>query len=267
MWLVKYALQFRNTFYVLAVLILFCGVGASAVMPKGVLPEVNIPVVTVVWTYTGLDTPEMGSRVTTYAETSISNNVSSIREMRSTTLEGITIQRITFQPDVSIDLVPPGIQPPVIIQFTASSVPVIQMVMFVGPGGAAATLRLHAVPPPPDDHESGCDDAATVWRLAAADHGGTRPACLAGARADAAGRHQPDQRAERHRPIGPGEDRRHPIPHPAELRDGLQGGEHVVLNLPAEVGNGGKVKPQEDTGDQNQQQGPETSQAGGKKDG
>ncbi len=128
MWLVKYALKFRNTFYVLAVLILFCGVGASAVMPKDVLPEVNIPVVTVVWTYTGLDTPEMGSRVTTYAETSISNNVSSIREMRSTTLQGITIQRITFQPDVSINLaisqivaatnsvravLPPGIQPPV----------------------------------------------------------------------------------------------------------------------------------------------------------
>ena len=67
MWLVKYALKFRNTFYVLAMLILFCGVGASAVILKDVLPEVSIPVVTVVWTYTGLDTPEMESRVTTYA--------------------------------------------------------------------------------------------------------------------------------------------------------------------------------------------------------
>jgi multidrug efflux pump subunit AcrA (membrane-fusion protein) len=53
----------------------------------------------------------------------------------------------------------------------------------------------------------------------------------------------------------------------AELRDGLQCGERVVLNLPADVGNGGKVQPQENTGDQKQQQGPQTSQAGGKKPG
>ncbi len=144
MGLVKYALKFRNSFYVLAVLILLAGIGASVVMPKDVLPEVNIPVVTVVWTYTGLDTPEMESRITTYAEVSISNNVSSIRTMESTTLQGITIQRIYFQPDVSIDLaisqivaatnavravLPPGIQPPVVMRFTASSVPVIQLVM------------------------------------------------------------------------------------------------------------------------------------------
>ena len=144
MWLVKYALKFRNSFYVLAILILLAGVGASIVMPKDVLPEVNIPVVTVVWTYTGLDTPEMESRVTTYAEVSVSNNVSGIRNMESTTLQGIAIQRIYFQPDVSIDLaisqivaatnavravMPAGIQPPVVMRFTASSVPVIQLVM------------------------------------------------------------------------------------------------------------------------------------------
>ncbi len=144
MWLVKYALKFRNSFYVVALLILLCGAGAAVVMPKDVLPEVDIPVVTVVWTYTGLDTPEMESRVTTYAEVSISNNVSSIRNMESTTLQGISIQRIYFQPDVSIDLaisqivaatnsvravMPAGIQPPVVMRFTASSVPVIQLVM------------------------------------------------------------------------------------------------------------------------------------------
>jgi multidrug efflux pump subunit AcrB len=50
MWLVLYALKFRNTFYVLSALILLCGIGACIVMPKDVLPEVNIPVVTVVWT-------------------------------------------------------------------------------------------------------------------------------------------------------------------------------------------------------------------------
>jgi multidrug efflux pump subunit AcrB len=144
MWLVKYALKFRITFYVMSILILLAGVGAYVVMPKDVLPEVNIPVVTVVWTYTGLDTPEMQQRVTTYTEFSLSNNVNGIRDLQSTTLQGVTITRIYFQPDVSIDLalaqvtastnsiralLPPGIQPPVIMRFSASTVPVIQLAL------------------------------------------------------------------------------------------------------------------------------------------
>jgi multidrug efflux pump subunit AcrB len=61
MWLVQYALKFRITFYVMSILILLAGVGAYFMMPNDVLPQVNIPVVTVVWTFTGLDTPEMKS--------------------------------------------------------------------------------------------------------------------------------------------------------------------------------------------------------------
>nr|WP_294505746.1 efflux RND transporter permease subunit [uncultured Rhodopila sp.] len=144
MGLVKYALKFRITFYVMSILILLAGVGAYVVMPKDVLPEVNIPVVTIVWTYTGLDTPEMQQRVTTYTEFALSNNVNGIRNMESTTLQGVTITRIYFQPDVSIDLalsqvtastnsiravLPPGIQPPVVMRFSASSVPVIQLAL------------------------------------------------------------------------------------------------------------------------------------------
>jgi multidrug efflux pump subunit AcrB len=113
-------------------------------MPKDVLPEVNIPVVTIVWTYTGLDTPEMEKRVTTYTEFALSNNVNGIRNMESTTLQGVTITRIYFQPDVSIDLalsqvtastnsiraaLPPGINPPVVMRFSASTVPVIQLAL------------------------------------------------------------------------------------------------------------------------------------------
>jgi len=144
MWLVKYALKFRVTFYVISILILLAGVGAFIVMPKDVLPSVDIPVVTIVWTYTGLDTPEMEKRVTTYTEFALSNNVNGIRDMESTTLQGVTITRIYFQPDVSIDLalsqvtastnsiravLPPGIQPPVVMRFSASSVPVIQLAL------------------------------------------------------------------------------------------------------------------------------------------
>src|SRR5689334_24302186 len=81
MGLVKYALKFRVSFYVLSVLILFLGIGAIVTMPKDVFPSVNIPVVTIIWTYTGLTTPEMEKRVTTYSEYSLSNNINGIRNI------------------------------------------------------------------------------------------------------------------------------------------------------------------------------------------
>ncbi len=142
MGLIKFALKYRVTFYVMAILIMLAGGGAAVVMPKDVLPEVNIPVVTVLWTYTGLPAPNMQNQVTAYSELAISNNVSGIRDMESTTLQGITITKIYFQPGIDISLaltqvtsatnairgqLPPGIQPPVILRFSASSVPVIQI--------------------------------------------------------------------------------------------------------------------------------------------
>ncbi len=144
MGLVKFALKFRITFYVLAALIGLAGAGAAIIMPKDVLPEVNIPVVVVVWTYSGQDAPDMEQKITNYTEIGISNNVNNIRRLDSTTFLGTTIERIYFQPGVTIDLaisqvvsatdsiravLPPGIQPPVILRFTASSVPVIQLAM------------------------------------------------------------------------------------------------------------------------------------------
>src|ERR1700754_5120091 len=142
MGLVLYALKFRVTFYVLCFLMMLGGAGAIIVMPKDVLPTVDIPVVVVVWTYTGLDTTDMAQRITTYSEFSLSNNVNNIRRMESTTLQGVTTERIYFEQSVSIDLaitqvvsamnsisavMPPGIQPPVVMRFSASSVPVVQL--------------------------------------------------------------------------------------------------------------------------------------------
>jgi multidrug efflux pump subunit AcrB len=144
MGLVKYALKFRVTFYVLSLLMMLGGVGAIIVMPKDVLPTVDIPVVVVVWTYTGLDTTDMAQRITTYSEFSLSNNVNNIRRMESTTLQGVAIEKVYFDQRVSIDLaisqvvsamnsiraaMPPGIQPPVIMRFSASSVPVVQLAL------------------------------------------------------------------------------------------------------------------------------------------
>jgi multidrug efflux pump subunit AcrB len=142
MGIVRFALKFPHTFYVLAGLILFLGCSAVLVTPKDIFPAINIPVVTVIWQYTGLTPQEMEQRVTTYSEYSISSNVNDIRDMESQTLEGITVQKIFFQPNANIDLaiseivaatnsiralMPAGIEPPTIVQYSASSVPVLQL--------------------------------------------------------------------------------------------------------------------------------------------
>jgi multidrug efflux pump subunit AcrB len=142
MGIVRFALRFPHTFYVLAALILFLGFAAIREMPTDIFPEIRIPVVTVIWQYTGLTTPEMEQRVSTYSQYSISANVNGIKSMEAQTLNGLSIQKLYFQPDVNLDLaiaqvvsatnsiralMPPGIEPPIIVQFNASSVPVLQL--------------------------------------------------------------------------------------------------------------------------------------------
>src|SRR5271166_1546725 len=142
MGIVRFALRFPYTFYVLAALIVFLGVTAITVMPEDIFPEINIPVVSVIWQYTGLSTPEMEQRVSTYSQYSISSNVTGIKTMEAQTLNGISVQKIYFQPNVNLDLaisqivaatnairalMPVGIQPPIVVQYNASSVPVLQL--------------------------------------------------------------------------------------------------------------------------------------------
>src|SRR6266481_1332509 len=104
MGIVRFALRFPHTFYVLAALILFLGVAAIRSMPTDIFPEIRIPVVTVIWQYTGLTTPEMEQRVSTYSQYSISANVNGIKNMEAQTMNGLSIQKIYFQPDVNLDL-------------------------------------------------------------------------------------------------------------------------------------------------------------------
>src|SRR5713226_6919134 len=142
MGIVRFALRLPHTFYVLAILILFLGITAIRVMPTDIFPQINIPVVTVIWQYTGLSTTEMEQRVTTYSQYSISSNVNNIRDIEAQTLNGISVQKIYFQPDVNLDLaiaqivsatnairalLPSGIEPPIVVQYNASSVPVLQL--------------------------------------------------------------------------------------------------------------------------------------------
>src|ERR1700761_5651697 len=142
MGIVRFALRFPHTFYVLAGLMLFLGGSAILVTPKDIFPSVNIPVVTVIWQFTGLTPEEMEQRITTYSEYAISTSVSDIRNIESQTLSGLAVEKIYFQPNVNIDLaisqivsasnfiralMPAGIQSPIIVQFNASSVPVLQL--------------------------------------------------------------------------------------------------------------------------------------------
>jgi multidrug efflux pump subunit AcrB len=142
MGIVRFALRFPYTFYVVAAFILFLGISAIVVMPQDIFPEINIPVVSVIWQYSGLSVPEMEQRVTTYSQYAISTSVSGIKNMEAQTLNGISVQKIYFQPDVNVDLaisqivagtnairalMPQGIQPPIIVQYNASSVPVLQL--------------------------------------------------------------------------------------------------------------------------------------------
>ena len=104
MGIVRFALRLPHTFYVLAALILFLGATAILSMPTDIFPEIDIPVVTVIWQYTGLRTPEMEQRVTTYSQYAISTSVNGIRDIEAQTLNGVSVQKIFFQPDVNLDL-------------------------------------------------------------------------------------------------------------------------------------------------------------------
>ena len=142
MGIVRFALKYPHTFYVVAALILFLGVTAAVEMPTDIFPEINIPVVSVIWQYTGLNTTEMEQRFTTYSQYAISSNVNGIKDIEAETVNGISVQKIYFQPDVNLDLaisqivaatnairalLPTGTQPPIVVQYSASAVPVLQI--------------------------------------------------------------------------------------------------------------------------------------------
>ena len=142
MWIVQLALKRPYTFAVMALLIVVLGVAAISQMRTDIFPEIDIPVVTVIWTYKGMDASEVEKRITTYSEYAFSSNVNGIKRMESQTLSGVAVIKIYFHPGTDIGtalsqvtsasqairaLMPPGIQPPIIVRFNASSVPILQI--------------------------------------------------------------------------------------------------------------------------------------------
>jgi multidrug efflux pump subunit AcrB len=142
MWIVRLALRRPYTFVVFALLILILGVFSITSMPTDIFPNIDIPVVTVVWQFTGLSAQEMAQRIVSPAERGMTTAVSDIEHIESQSLVGVGVIKIFFQPHVNIGeavaevtaisqvqlrMLPPGSQPPFIIQYNASSVPVLQL--------------------------------------------------------------------------------------------------------------------------------------------
>jgi len=142
MWIVRLALERPYTFVVMALLIVVLGTTSISQMRTDIFPEIDIPVVTVIWTYKGMESSEVERRITTYSEYAMSSNVNDIKRMESQTLNGVAVIKIFFHPGVDIAtalsqvtsvsqairaLMPPGIQPPIILRFNASSVPILQI--------------------------------------------------------------------------------------------------------------------------------------------
>jgi len=141
-WIVRLALRRPYTFVVMAVLIAIMGVLTIINTPKDIFPYINIPVACVVWSYTGLSPQEMADRVVTIDERAMTTTVNDIEHMESTSYSGVAVIRMFFQPGAKIETalaqmtvtsqiilrsLPPGIFPPNIIKFDASSVPILQL--------------------------------------------------------------------------------------------------------------------------------------------
>jgi multidrug efflux pump subunit AcrB len=142
MWIVRLALNRPYTFIVLALLILIMSPIVIMRTPTDIFPSINIPVVAVSWTYTGLSPEEMEGRVTTVFERVLTTTVDNIEHIESTTVNGTAIVKIYLQPNASVDRanaqitaisqtilrqLPPGSLPPLIVNYNASTVPILQL--------------------------------------------------------------------------------------------------------------------------------------------
>ena len=142
MWIVRLALNRTYTFVVMAMLIGAVSVVSMRRMSTDIFPEINIPVVSVVWQYTGMPADEIEKRIILVNERVLTTSVNDIEHIESQSLFGVGVIRIYFQPGAKIEaavaqvtatsqailkIMPPGINPPYIVQYSATSVPIVQI--------------------------------------------------------------------------------------------------------------------------------------------
>ncbi|HUI41550.1 MAG TPA: efflux RND transporter permease subunit, partial [Terriglobia bacterium] len=146
MWIVRLALRRPYTFVVAAILVLILGVMSILRTPKDIFPNINIPIISVLWSYEGLSAREMSQRIVAQNERSMTTTVNNIEHIESQTWVGRAIIKVFFQPGTDIGVAlsqvtaicqtqlrffPPGTTPPLVIEYSASSVPILQ----IGLGG------------------------------------------------------------------------------------------------------------------------------------
>ena len=142
MWIVQVALRRPYTFLVMALVILLATPLVLRKMSTDIFPEIDIPVVSIVWTYSGLSAQEMGQRITAVTERTLTTTVTDIEHVESQSFYGLSVTKVFFQPNANIPTaiaqivateqqqlkqLPPGALPPLIIKYSASAIPVIQL--------------------------------------------------------------------------------------------------------------------------------------------
>ncbi len=142
MWIVQLALRRPYTFIVMALLIVLMGVVTIQRTPTDIFPVIDVPVVTMIWQYTGVAPDDMEKRICTIAERASTTTVADIEHIESQTMPGLAVIKFYFQPGAKVEagvaqltsisqtilrVLPPGITPPLIIRYSASSVPILQL--------------------------------------------------------------------------------------------------------------------------------------------
>lgn len=144
MWIVRIALSKPYTFIVLALLLFILGTLTILRTPKDIFPNINIPVVSVVWSYTGMLPTDMANRITSVFERAVTTTVNDVEHIESQSLLGVSVVKIFFHQSANIavalsqvtaisqtllKVLPPGVTPPLILSYDASTVPIIELVL------------------------------------------------------------------------------------------------------------------------------------------
>ena len=142
MRIVRLALRRPYTFVVMALVIILLGIITIGRMPTDIFPEINIPVVSVIWTFAGMSPEDMEKRIVTISERAMTTTVNDIEHMESQSMQGVSVIKVFFHPGAKIEaavaqitsimqtilrVMPPGIQPPLILRYSASNVPILQL--------------------------------------------------------------------------------------------------------------------------------------------
>jgi multidrug efflux pump subunit AcrB len=142
MWIVRLALRRPYTFVVVSLLILILGSGAIIITPKDIFPYIDIPVVSIIWSFQGLPPDEMEKRIVTVSERAMTTTVNDIEHIESQSYNGVAVIKVYFQPTAKVELaisqitsimqtilriLPPGTTSPLILKYDASSVPILQL--------------------------------------------------------------------------------------------------------------------------------------------